>query len=162
VEKPEQFDRLAKLPMIRGIAPVNSLLLPRDLKNDRDLRQAAAELHADLLLVYTLDTTFYDEDMAGILTVVTLGAAPNQHISVTTTASAVLVDTRNGYVYGTAEATQKHDGLTNAWFSDSAVDQDRRNTEAAAFDKLVGELEHTWTGVVKEYASAAQPPAATP
>jgi hypothetical protein len=157
VEKPEQFERLSNLPMIKGLAPLNSLLLPKDLKDDRDLRQAAADLHTDMLLVYTLDTTFYDQDMAGILTVLTLGAAPNQHVSVTTTASAVLVDTRNGYVYGTAEATEKHDGLTNAWFSEAAVDQDRRDTESAAFNKLVGELEHTWTGVVKQYAGAPAP-----
>jgi hypothetical protein len=153
VEKSEQFDRLAKLPLILGIAPLNEMLLPSKLQDDRDLRQAAAQLHADMLLVYTIDTKFYDQDMAGILTVFTLGASPNQHISVTTTASAVLVDTRNGYVYGTAEATQKHDGLTNAWFSDAAVDTDRRNTEAAAFDKLVGEFANTWTGVVKQYAN---------
>jgi hypothetical protein len=155
VEKPEQFERISKLPMISGIAPLNEMLLPSKLQDDRDLRQAAAQLHADMLLVYTLDTTFYDQDMAGILTLVTLGGAPNQHISVTTTASAVLVDTRNGYVYGTAEATEKHDGLTSAWFTDGAVDNDRRNTEAAAFDKLVGDFATTWTGVVKQYANTA-------
>ena len=155
VEKPAQFQRLSRLPMINGLAPLNPMLLPRDLQSERDLRVAAAQLHADLLLVYTLDTKFVDTDMAGILTVVTLGASPNQHISVVTTASAVIVDTRNGYLYGTAEATEKRDGLSNAWFSEAAVDGSRRDTETAAFEKLVGELEGTWTAVVKQYAGAA-------
>lgn len=155
VEKPEQFQRLSKLPMISGIAPLNPLLVPSNLQDERDLRQAAAQLHADMLLVYTLDTKFLNTDMAGVLTVVTLGASPNQHISVVTTASAVLLDTRNGYLYGAAEATEKRDGLSNAWFSEAAIDGSRRQTESAAFDKLVGELENTWTGVVKQYADAA-------
>jgi len=154
VEKPEQFKRLSNLPMISGIAPLNPLLVPSNLQDERDLRHAAAQLHADMLLVYTLDTKFVNTDMAGILTVVTLGASPNQHISVVTTASAVLVDTRNGYLYGAAEATEKRDGLSNAWFSEAAIDGSRRDTETAAFEKLVGELETTWTGVVKQYAGA--------
>jgi len=155
VEKPEQFDRLSKLPMITGIAPLNPLLLPRNLQDERDLRQAAAQLHADMLLIYTIDTKFMNQDMAGMLTVITLGASPNQHISVVTTASAVLLDTRNGYLYGAAEATEKRDGLSNAWFSEGAADGSRRQTEAAAFDKLVDELQGTWTGVVKQYAGSA-------
>lgn len=153
VEKPEQFDRLSKLPMIAGIAPLNPLLLPSDLQDQRDLRHAAALLHADMLLVYTLDTKFMNQDMAGVLTVFTLGASPNQHISVVTTASAVLVDTRNGYIYGTAEASEKRDGLSNAWFSEAAADGSRRDTESAAFGKLVDDLQTTWTGVVKQYAT---------
>lgn len=155
IEKPEQFRRLANLPMMYGIAPLNRMLLPTNLQSERELREAAAQLHADMLLVYTLDTKFVDEDLASILTLVTLGVAPDRHISVVTTASAVIVDTRNGYLYGTAEATEKRNGLTNVWFSEAAIDGSRRDTETAAFEKLVGELETTWTGVVKQYAGAA-------
>ena len=70
-------------------------------------------------------------------------------------ASAILLDTRNGYVYGTAEATEKRFGITNAWFSEAAADGNRIATETAAFNKLVTEIEHTWTGVVKQYAGDA-------
>ena len=85
---------------------------------------------------------------------VTLGLSPNQQAQVVCTASAVLMDTRNGYVYGVAEATEKGDQLASAWTSSSAVDDTRRRTEAKAFEKLVGEMEKSWVGVVRTYAKA--------
>ena len=160
VEKPEQFEKLSKLPMIHGIAPISrTFLTTSHFTNDEPLRQAAAQLQADMLLIYTIDTAFYVRDMATPLTVVTLGLSPTREARVTTTASAVLVDTRNGYVYGAAEATEQNNRLASAWTSDDAVDMARLKTESAAFDKLVIDLERMWDGVVKRYAPVAQAPA---
>ncbi|HEX8914789.1 MAG TPA: hypothetical protein VF796_20725, partial [Humisphaera sp.] len=89
VEEPAQVDRLGRLPGVFGIAPLNRLLLPAELKTDLELRQAAAKLHADMLLVYTLDTTFAVDDKLLPLSVFTLGLSPNQVANVTCTASAV-------------------------------------------------------------------------
>ena len=139
--------------MISGIAPVNRLLLPANLNSDEELRQAAAKLQADMLLIYTFDTQFTTEDKAAPLSVISLGLSPNQQIRVTSTASAVLMDTRNGYIYGLAEATDQRDQMTNAWQNQVAIDDTRRATETAAFDKLVGDLENTWKGVVAHYAT---------
>lgn len=149
--------RLAKLPKVTGLAPINRLLLPRELRSDLELRQAAAALHADMLLVYTLDTTFKVEDAAVPLSVVTLGLSPNQVARVICTASAVLMDTRNGYVYGVAEATDKQSQLASGWTSEAAVDQTRRRVEAKAFEKLVGDLEQTWTGVAANLEGVGGP-----
>jgi hypothetical protein len=154
VEKPEQIERLGKLPMISGIAPINRLLLPANLESDLELRQAAAKLQADMLLIYTLDTAFTTEDKAAPLSVISLGLSPNQQVRCTCTASAVLMDTRNGYIYGLAEATDQKNQMTSAWQNDTAIDETRRATESAAFDKLVGDLETTWKGVVTRYAKA--------
>jgi hypothetical protein len=137
-----------KMPMCKGLAPINRLLLPEDLHSNVELRQAAGALHADMLLVYTLDTTFQVQDVAAPLSVITLGFSPNQVAHVICTASAVLMDTRNGYVYGVAEATERQNQLASAWTSEAAVDQTRKRVEAMAFAKLVGELEQTWPGVV--------------
>ena len=133
------------MPMLKGIVAVSRLLLPEELHSDLELRQAAASLHADMVLIYTLDTSFHVEDVAAPLSVVTLGLSPNQFAHVNCTASAVLIDTRNGYVYGTAEATEQQDQLASAWTSGSAVDQTRRRVEAKAFKKSAGELGQTWT-----------------
>lgn len=151
IERPEQIARLSKLPMVSGIAPINRLLLPPELNSDLELRQAAAQLHADMLLVYTLDTRFVVEDKVAPLTVVSLGLSPNQQVRVVSTASAVLMDTRNGYVYGVAEATDQGTRPTSAWTRRDAVDEARRRAETAAFGKLVDELEGVWTGVVATY-----------
>lgn len=152
VEKDEQFARLVKLPMVSGVAPVNRLLLPTKLENDMPLRGAAARLHADMLLIYTFDTAFFEDQMAQPLNVVTLGLSPTKTIKVSTTASAILIDTRNGYLYGLAEGTATRNKLTNAWMSSDAMDDARQKNEEEAFEKLVGEFEKTWTGVVKQYA----------
>lgn len=152
IESPTDVARLEKLPMVSSIGPINRLLLPSYLNSDLELRQAAARMHADVLLVYTLDTKFVVEDKAAPLTVVTLGLSPNQQARVVCTASALLMDTRNGFLYGLAEATEQQSQLASAWTSENAVDETRRRTETKAFSKLVGELERAWAGVVTTYA----------
>ena len=89
------------------------------------------------------------------LSVISLGLSPNQQARVVTTASAVLMDTRNGYVYGLAEASDSYNRLASAWTSEDAIDAARITTESAAFEKLVGELEKTWEDVVARYARPA-------
>lgn len=86
------------------------------------------------------------------MTAITLGLSPTQNASVICTASAVLLDTHNGYVYGVAEATDRSSQIASAWITDAAVDAARRRTESAAFAKLVEELKKTWGGVVRSYA----------
>jgi hypothetical protein len=155
IEAPDALDRLKKLPMISGIAPIGRLLLPPNFDSDQQLREAAAKLQADILIIYTLDTTFTTEDKAAPLSVISLRLSPNQQVRVNCTASAVLMDTRDGYIYGLAEASDQKNQMTNAWQNDVAADETRRATESAAFDKLVGDLETTWKGVVTRYAPAA-------
>jgi hypothetical protein len=157
VEKPEQIERLSKLPQLQGIAPLGRLLIDgSNLNSDLPLRRAAAQLHADMLLIYTLDTVFNTENKAIPLSVVTLGLSPNKQVRLTTTASAVLLDTRTGYVYGLAEATAQENRFTNSWQDQVSIDETRRNTESAAFEKLVGELETTWGRVLRTYGGTPQ------
>lgn len=148
IEKPEQLERLAKLPQLRAIAPINRMLIQGRLDSELPLRQAAAALQADMLLIYTLDTVFDTENKAIPLSVVSLGLSPNKQVRVTTTASALLMDTRNGYLYGLAEATAQQNRFTNDWQNAVAIDETRRATETEAFGKLVGELETTWQNVL--------------
>jgi hypothetical protein len=158
VEKDEDVERLEKLPDVRGVAPLGRLLLPRHLSSNLELRKAAAALRADMVLLYTLDTTFHVEDHAKPLTVLSLGLLPSREAHVRCTASALLVDVRNGYLYGLAEATRKQDQSTNAWSSRSTVDRARRETETAAFEGLVDELEDAWGRLVEEAKNAPPPP----
>jgi hypothetical protein len=150
------FGKLEKLPDVRGLARLGRLLLPEHLQSNHELRRAAASLRAEMLLVYTLDTTFRVDDNAKPLTIVTLGLFPGRKTWVQTTASALLVDVRNGYLYGLAEATRKQDQTANAWTSKSTVDRARRKTESEAFSALVKEIEGMWGRVVTEAKN--QPP----
>lgn len=104
-----------------------------------------------MLLIYTLDTTFTTNDAAVPLTVITLGLSPNQVVRASTTASAVLMGTRNGYVYAVAEVTKRNDRIASAWTDSQAIDDARRKTETQAFEALVSELEKAWADVVRRY-----------
>lgn len=150
VEPSGAVERLAKLPKVAGVAPLNRVILPTHFESDQELRRAAAQLHADMLLIYTLDTTFKKNDLAEPLTLVTLGISPNQKATIVTTASAVSMDTRNGYIYGVSEATSRATKMMGAWGSTDAIDEARLKVEADAFEKLVGEVEKMWTGVTRE------------
>jgi hypothetical protein len=159
VEPVDSVKRLSKLPDVRGVAPIGRLLLPNRFQSDQELRNAAAQLQCDMLLVYTLDTSFHDRDVAKPITVVTLGLSPTKVTNVTTTASAVLMDTRSGFVYGVAEASARKAGLASAWTSEDAIDGDRKRTETEAFEKLVGEIETMWQGVSQAFAHKGVAPA---
>jgi hypothetical protein len=153
VEKPQHLAKLAKLDGVGEVGPISRVLIPGELKSDQELREAAAAMRADMLLIYTLDTNYYVRDMALPVSVITLGLSPNQQARVTTTASAVLMDTRNGYIYGLAEASDSYNRLASAWTSGDAVDAARIKTESAAFGKLIDELENTWKNVVARYGT---------
>lgn len=162
IETEDHHKRLASMPMVRGIAPVSSLLLPEQLQSDRELRRAAAAMHADILLLYTLNTQFHSVDKPNPLHVVTLGLLNGETIRVNTTASALLLDTRTGYVYGVAEATHTDQNDASSWTDEEVVDDSRRRTELAAFENLLGQLERVWGDVVRQYAVTPQvsPPTA--
>ncbi len=158
VETDAHLKKLASMPMVQSVAPMNRLLLPAELNSDKELRRAAAKLHTQILLIYTFDTDYYDENSATPLDVVTLGFGSHKKVRITCTASAALLDVRNGYLYGVAEATAQHEQNTSSWNNQEKVDESRRHAEAEALDQLINELAMTWSGVVNTYATV---PAAT-
>lgn len=152
VEKDEDVSRLEKLPMIRTLGTLNRLVLPDVINNGRDLRVAAANVQADIVVAYTFDTRFQEGDTTiPALGVISLGLFPNEVQRATSTASAAFIDTRTGFIYGLCEATAKRERLSNAWGSESALDAARRYAEEDAFHALVGQMEATWKGIVAQY-----------
>lgn len=154
VESDEDFIRLSKLPQLAGIAPLNRILLPVDLDSVKALREASARLKADILFIYTFDTTFHaGEQKFAPLNVISLGFLKNKQVTVTTTVSAAFFDVRTEYLYGLAEATAQEVKAASVWSTSDAVDDLRITTEKAAFQKLVPEIEKTWLGIVSQYSS---------
>lgn len=142
------LERVAALPHVAGITGINRLLLPENLDTERELRAAAARLQADLLLLYTFDTAFIDQDASKPLSVITLGLSPTRRISAVTTLSGLLIDTRTGYIHATFETTERNNVLSTSWGSADSADAARRATEKAAFAKLVDEFVTAWPKVV--------------
>jgi hypothetical protein len=155
VEPEASYDRLAKLPSVSAVALMNRMLLPGKLTSAKDLRQAAASLRTDLLLVYSLDTGFSIENTdVGPLALISLGFLPTKKARVTATASAALLDVRTGFVYGVAEASTTEEQRGTFWSSSEAVDNARKAAEADAFQKLIGEIEKFWGEVLHTHARA--------
>jgi len=151
-EDDAQVDRLGRLPQVTGVTTISRMLLPPVVQSDKELREVAARLHADLILVYTFDTAFFDTDLARPLTVITLGLSPTRKLAVSTTASALLLDTRTGFVYSSYEATKKADTLATSWNTADSADQVRRDNERVAFGLLLDEVEKTWPKLLTQYA----------
>lgn len=149
----EQMEAVSKWPSVAAVAPITRLTIPSRLESIDDLRVAGAKIQADILLVYTIDTSFRIQGKGyGPLSAISLGIVPDRDAYITSTASAILVDVRSGFVYGVAEATAKTSGLTNVWESSSTVDRKRVQAEEEAFGKLVEQTSKAWTGVVKQYS----------
>jgi hypothetical protein len=155
VEEPADMERIAKLPDVGGLITINTLLLPARLTSDRELREAAARLKADMVLLYTFDTSFHDNDASVALSVITLGLSPTRRVYVHVAASALLIDTRTGFIYAALEANEKKETITNAWESEETADRARRDIEKAAFKSLVGEMEKNWPKIVERAKQGA-------
>ena len=153
----EQFELVGGWDGIRAVTPLSRLLIPPHLNDTEDLRIASAALKADILILYTVDTTFrVDGKSVGPMSVVSLGLLRDRETVVNTTASAIFVDVRTGFVYGVAEATANERKPSSVWTNASTADQARLRTERGAFEGLLVELDRTWTSIVAEHAPVAR------
>jgi hypothetical protein len=143
-------------PALAGVVPINRLLLPPKFESFDDLRLSAAQIQADVLLVYTLDTAFRVQGRGyGPLAAISLGVVPDRDAYITSTASALFIDVRTGFIYGVAEATAKTTGLTNVWSSRSTIDKKRVEAEQQAFDGLMTQAATTWKGIAARFQKTA-------
>ncbi len=130
IAQDHHLERIRNWPQIAGLAPINRMILPANLESMKQLRIAAARVHADLLLAYTFDTHFnIDDHDIPPLEVVTLGFLPNEEAEVAVTASAVIYDVRTGYIYGLAEVTAKQTQWASAWDQDDAMEDAQHDAE---------------------------------
>jgi hypothetical protein len=154
IETEESFEKLSSMPNLAGLAPMSRMLLPVSLQTIRDLRGSAAQLKADAILIYTLDTGFRTETtQLGPLQAVALGMLASKKSIVTATCSFIIVDVRTGFIYGAGETSATESNHSNLWGTADAADKARQRAEAAAFDKGVDEVTKLWSGIVKEHAS---------
>lgn len=154
IEREEDIARVGRLIGIRQVGAINRLLLSENLSSDLELRQAAAKLQADLLLVYTFSTAFRDRDLFMPLSIITLGLSPTRDYKATATASAILMDVKSGFIYGALEETSApHSGLSTSWGAADAMEDARKSAEREAFEKLLSSFEPFWKQLYERYSS---------
>jgi hypothetical protein len=152
IETDEDFVQLASLPGIAGVGALNRILLPIDLRSSQELREAAAQLRGDIVLLYTLDTAFHTENqLIAPLQVVTLGVFASEKSRIVTTCAAAFVDVRTGYVYGVAEGSASDTRRSSPWTTEAAIDAARLKTEREAFSSALKEIAKAWTSINAEY-----------
>ena len=151
-ETEKEMERIARFPEVAGLAPIVRLSTPASFQSHRDLRSMAANLKADILLLYSIDTAFrVDTKSFGPLDVISLGMLPKKNTYVRATASALLLDVQTGFVYGEAEATASEENNASGWSTVEKIEAARLRTESAGFQRLVSEVEKLWADVVKEH-----------
>ena len=154
IEDDNAVEKMSELPLVNAVAPVGRLMLPANANSLDNLRVPAAQLRSDMLLVYTLDTTFtVDGKALGPLSLISLGLLRNQKAHVTATVSSVLVDVRSGFIYGSAEATAVEEQSASIWSTQLAIDSARKLAEERAFASFVDEFSGLWTGVINVHAA---------
>jgi hypothetical protein len=165
VETEADFARLAAMPEVAAVGAMSRILLPSTLHSAEDLRVAAAQLHTDIVLLYTFDTSFRtDTTQIGPLQLVSLGFFPNKKAHVSTTCAAAFIDTRTGYVYGVSESTATEEQRSDLWNSEEAIDKARARAERGAFTAALGEIEKLWASIAahQKAGSGGTQVAATP
>lgn len=156
IESDDAVKTLQAMPKIAGVAPLTRIMLPSNLQSTRDLREAAAQLRADAILIYTLDTGFRTEStQIGPLQTIALGMFATENAIVTSTLSFVIVDVRTGFIYGTGETTAREEKRSNIWGSKDAADKARQAAETRAFDDGIKEVTKLWTSVLLEHAGVS-------
>lgn len=152
IETDESQKRLSGLPLVAGVAFLNRMIVSARIDSTKDLREAAATLKTDMLLLYSIDTGFNVESTdVGPLAVITLGFLPTKNARVTATASAALYDVRTGFVYGLAEASATEEQRGTFWSTTDAIETARKRAEADAYQKMIGEIERFWGDVLKTH-----------
>ncbi len=157
IETEADFARLGAMPKVAAVGMLNRLLLPGNLGSADDLRAAAAQLQGDVVLLYTIDTSFRTETtQIGPLQLVSLGFFPNKKARVSSTCAVALIDTRTGYVYGVAESTSNEDQRSDLWNREAAIEKARARAERQAFVGMLDEVEKLWasTGSTAPVASS--------
>lgn len=159
-EDPADVAKLSKLYGVRGTLGLNKLVLPDSVANEADLRKAAAETGADVLVVYTIDTQFFVPQRVEYGQAVKLPLITDPAANVQSTASGILVDVRSGRIMGQAQGTGR--AFVNAGSADggNVIDRSRRNAERAAFKAMTDEVAQRWTLIIER--GYAAPGAATP
>lgn len=152
-ESEEDEARLSRLVGVAGIAPLSEMLIPSELSGLKDLRMIAAKMHADMLLVYSVDSASRVEKKEfGLLEVITLGFRDNKEVDVKASASATFYDVKTEYLYGLAQASSRKAGQTDIWNREKVVAGLRKAAEKEALHNLVPQIEATWEKIREDYA----------
>ncbi len=129
----------------------------------RSIRLGAARQHVHAVLIYETSGSGSNESTvfsAVDLTIIGMFLIPSRVLKAKGFASALLVDVRNGYPYGTAQATAKDSGISTligSYDRAQALAQEARTQAAIALtDEVEKMARNLYVGVLKRKVKAAR------
>ena len=136
-------------PRLGEVVPISPLITgmvskpaPRGQRDATiaNIRRGAARQHVDYVLVYETHrpTSHRDKNALSLsdLSIIGMFVLPSREVEVEATASAIMLDVRNGYPYGTASGVATKDGVATLH---GAGDKERK-LEAVARTEAVRDL----------------------
>lgn len=150
-------------PDLGEIVPISPLITQMVAQSNRDInradiinniRRGAARQHVDYVLIYEVAQTNEDKRSNALsvtdLSIIGLFIIPSRNIEVEATASAIFLDVRNGYPYGTATGLAIKDGLTSATKTGSKRRKLQDRAEIAAVDALAADVETMFDDLIAD------------
>ena len=127
----------------------------------RKIRLAAARQHVDAVIIYesdgTADSTSNPLSIAD-WTLIGLFIVPGQDVEAHGVAQAMLIDVRNGYPYGTAQAEAKDSSITVRVATEDTEQNLAESARASAVRNLVPEVEKMMRNLRMELAEKRAKP----
>ncbi len=120
-----------------------------------NIRRGAARQHVDYVLVYEVsdtDTTKGNALKAADWSILGLFMLPSRDVEVRAAASAVLLDVRNGYPYGTASGLATKDGLATGYGANDKRRKLKGRATDAAVEALALDVDTMWTQLIETVA----------
>lgn len=147
----ESMQAIASWPSVERVNGIDTTFLPEKLDTLGALRGAAAKTQADVLLIDTVDTTFKLQGRElPPASDIGLGAKAGGPATITVVATAIFVDVRTGYVYGSTSATADVDAA-GALRARDDLERKRIEVERSALKELLKNAGQTWAGIVQHY-----------
>lgn len=121
------------------------------------VRIGAARQHLDAVLIYEVGVRGNTRDTGlafADLTIIGGAILPTRSLIAKAVASAVLIDVRNGYRYGSASAEKDVEKLFTSWGSSKRAKELQIEVAAQAVEKLIPEVEAMFTELETAMARA--------
>jgi len=141
-------------PSFGDFVPVSPLITSMVSKTDRNnpqakdivdnIRRGSARQHLDYVLIYEV-TDIADQNRNALqladLSILRLFVLPSRNIKADSTATAMLIDVRNGYPYGTATAFAERKAVTTSVGSRGRKAKLKDKARLIAVEELTGDVE---------------------
>lgn len=131
-------------PLIASMVSTTAKRNPQARDVVDNIRRGSARQHLDYVLIYEVsDTSDYQQNALQLAdwSILGLFVLPSRNVKVDSTATAMLIDVRNGYPYGTATAFAKRKAVSTAMGSTTRKTKLQNKARVIAVKELTGEVE---------------------